>query len=218
MGGNLLQRTRCNYFRDTGFAACNKRTPGSGCAALAGDRRDFAVFGTSDHCIALHASDMAVAMIALGAVLSLRASDGSTRFVKLDDFYRPPGATPHLETVLRPGELIVRISVPASAAARRSGYLKVRDRSSFAFALCSAAVGLEIDGGTIRDARIAMGGVGTVPWRLPAVEAALRGQSAQPASFARAALELQPTAGAPAHFKFDLARRVLTRALQTIAA
>ena len=167
MGGNLLQRTRCPFFRDTGYSACNKRAPGSGCAALGGENRWHAVLGGSEHCIAVHASDLAVALVALDAVVHVRGSRGE-RTVPLAEFHRLPGATPHIETVLRPSEVITAIVVPSSPAARRSHYLKVRDRASFEFAVVSAAVALEMQAdGRIRQARVALGGVGTRPWRLP---------------------------------------------------
>ena len=221
IGGNLLQRTRCNYFRDTGFAACNKRNPGSGCAAIAGnDHRDFAIFGTSDHCIAQHASDMAVAMIALDASLQLRDSAGATRTLKLAAFYHLPGDSPHLENALRPGEVITHVTLPASPAAEKSRYLKIRDRSSFAFALVSAAVALDIRDGAIHDARVALGGVGTIPWRAPSIEAALRGRKPGPDTWRTAAGHLEPPAGDSfntAGFKMGLARRVVAQALQTVA-
>src|SRR5436190_22592445 len=145
MGGNLLQRTRCPYFRDVGYSACNKRVPGSGCAAIGGENRWHAVLGTSENCIAAHASDLAVALVALDAASEVRGA-GRQRTVPLIEFHRLPGATPHIETVLEPGEVIAAITVPATAAARRSHYLKVRDRASFEFAVVSAAVALEIDG------------------------------------------------------------------------
>jgi xanthine dehydrogenase YagS FAD-binding subunit len=219
MGGNLLQRTRCLYFRDTGFA-CNKRLPGSGCPAIEGDSRDLAIFGTSAHCIATHPSDLPVALMALGASVETEGAQGGKRILPLAEFYRRPGDTPHLETNLQPGELIVAIVVPGGEVARRSAYLKVRDRSSFAFALVSAAVGLDIQGGTIRDARLALGGVGVMPWRLPTVEAALRGQAPTEAVFQAAAAQ----AGTGAQttemnaFKVILAQRTVLRALQTVAA
>lgn len=219
MGGNMLQRTRCGYFRDTGFA-CNKRAPGSGCPAIRGQNRLLAIFGGSDQCIATHPSDLAVALVALDTVLELRGNNGTTRRVALGDFHRQPGDTPQVETVLQPGELITALVVPASAAARRSGYLKVRDRASFEFALVSAAVALDLDGGTIRDARIAMGGVGTKPWRLPAVETALRGQQASEQTFAAAAAQA-PEGAMPATqngFKVKLMQKTLVRALRTVAA
>ena len=145
MGGNLLQRTRCPYFRDVGYAACNKRAPGSGCAAIGGENRWHAVLGTSEHCIAANPSDLAVALVALDASVEVRGAGGQ-RTVPLADFHRLPGDTPHIETVLEPGEVIAAIMVPANPAARRSHYLKVRDRASFEFAVVSAAVALEMDG------------------------------------------------------------------------
>ena len=180
MGGNLLQRTRCGYFRDTGFA-CNKRAPGSGCPAINGENRMHAILGGSDQCIATYAGDMAVALMVLDAELELTGPNGK-RTVPIGDFHRVPGDTPHIETVLAPGEMITGIDIPASAAAKRSHYLKVRDRASFEFALVSAAVALDLDGGTIRAVRVAAGGVGTKPWRLPEVEAALTGKQADPAT------------------------------------
>ncbi len=219
VGGNLLQRTRCNYFRDPGFAACNKRNPGSGCGAIGGDHRDFAVFGTSEHCIALHPSDFAVALMALDATLELRATDDSTRTLPLSQFYRTPGDTPQHENNLRPGELITAISVPASPAAAHSIYLKVRDRTSFAFALVSAAVALAVQEGVVRDARVALGGVGTMPWRVPEVEAALRGQHVGDDLYQTAAEAIGKIPSADhGHFKIDLAQRLVKRALQTITA
>ena len=198
MGGNLLQRTRCPYFRDVGYAACNKRAPGSGCAAIGGENRWHAVLGTSENCIAANASDLAVALVALDAAVEVRGPGGQ-RTVPLADFHRLPGATPHIETVLEPGEVIAAITVPASPAARRSHYLKVRDRASFEFAVVSAAVALDMDGARIRQARIALGGVGTKPWRVPRVEAALAGASLDPAALRRAAaLAARGRAGARA--------------------
>jgi xanthine dehydrogenase YagS FAD-binding subunit len=218
IGGNLLQRTRCGYFRDTGFA-CNKRVPGSGCPAINGENRMHAILGGSDHCIATNPGDMAVAMMVLGAELELTGQDGM-RTVPIGDFHKLPGDTPNVETVLQPGEMITAIDIPASAAAKRSHYLKVRDRASFEFALVSAAVALELDGGTVRSARVAAGGVGTKPWRLPEVEDALTGKQADAASLKAAAD--QAGAGAnPAHmnaFKLVLLRRTVLRALQTVSA
>ena len=184
MGGNLLQRTRCPYFRDVGYAACNKRAPGSGCAAIGGENRWHAVLGTSENCIAANASDLAVALVALDASVEVRGAGGE-RTVPLADFHRLPGDTPHIETVLEPGEVIAAITVPANPAARRSHYLKVRDRASFEFAVVSAAVALDMDGARIRQARVALGGVGTKPWRVPRVEAALAGASLDPAALRR---------------------------------
>jgi xanthine dehydrogenase YagS FAD-binding subunit len=218
MGGNLLQRTRCGYFRDTGFA-CNKRVPGSGCPAINGENRMHAILGGSDHCIATNPGDMAVAMMVLGAELELTGHDGM-RTVPIGDFHKLPGDTPNVETVLQPGEMITAIDIPASAAAKRSHYLKVRDRASFEFALVSAAVALELDGGTVRSVRVAAGGVGTKPWRLPEVEDALTGKQADAASLKAAADQ----AGAGANpalmnaFKLVLLRRTVLRALQTVSA
>src|SRR6266545_4105013 len=172
MGGNLLQRTRCPYFRDVAYEACNKRAPGSGCAAIGGETRWHAVLGTSEHCIAANPSDLAVALVALDASVEMHGQTGS-RTVALAEFHRLPGDTPHIETVLEPGEVIAAITVPASLVARRSHYLKVRDRASFEFAVVSAAVALEMNGSRIRTARVALGGVGSKPWRVLKVEAAL---------------------------------------------
>jgi xanthine dehydrogenase YagS FAD-binding subunit len=218
IGGNLLQRTRCGYFRDTGFP-CNKRVEGSGCPAIGGENRLLAILGGSDTCIATHASDLAVALVALDATVELRHADGATRTVALVAFYREPGATPHLETVLQPGELITAITVPAHPLARRSAYLKVRDRASFEFALVSAAVALDIDGQLIREARIALGGVGTKPWRAQAAETALRGTPATGENFRRAAeIALQGARPATQNaFKVTLAQRAIVRALHSVA-
>jgi xanthine dehydrogenase YagS FAD-binding subunit len=218
MGGNLLQRTRCGYFRDTGFN-CNKRSPGSGCPAINGENRMHAILGGSDHCIATHPSDMAVALLALDAVVELEGRDGR-RTVPIGDFHRIPGDTPHIETALQPGDMITAIDVPASAAARRSYYLKVRDRASFEFALVSAAVALDIQAGTIVAARVAAGGVGTKPWRLPEVEAALTGKPADAATLQAAAQQAGEAAKpTPANaFKLVLLRRTVLRALQTVSA
>ncbi len=219
MGGNLLQRTRCNYFRDPGFA-CNKRDPGSGCPAIAGDNRELAIFGGSDQCIATHPSDLPVALMALDAVVETVATDGKTRRLALSEFYRLPGATPEIETALRRGELIVGISVPASEVARRSVYMKLRDRGSFAFALVSAAVGLDIVEGRIREARVALGGVAPMPWRLAQVEVALKGRGTGDASFQDAVRQVAEGARVASQngFKIELAQRLLQRALQTAAA
>jgi xanthine dehydrogenase YagS FAD-binding subunit len=218
MGGNLLQRTRCGYFRDTGFA-CNKRVPGSGCPAINGENRMLAILGGSQHCIATYPGDMAVALIALDAQVELTGTNGK-RTVAVEDFHIVPGDTPGVETVLTPGEMITGIEVPASAAARRSYYLKVRDRASFEFALVSAAVALDLDGRTIRGVRVAAGGVGTKPWRLREVEAALTGRSADAATL-KAAAEQAGAGAQPASmnaFKLVLLRRTVLRALQTITA
>jgi xanthine dehydrogenase YagS FAD-binding subunit len=219
MGGNLLQRTRCGYFRDTGFA-CNKREPGSGCPAIKGESRMLAILGGSDRCIASNPSDLAVALTALDAMLELRGPDGAQRQVPIAEFYRLPADTPHVETALAPGEMITAITVPDSPAARRSYYLKVRDRTSFEFALVSAAVALETAGGAVRDVRVASGGVGTRPWRLPEVERALNGATLDDAALRGAAA----LAGDGAHptrqnqFKLKLLQRTVLRALQTVSA
>lgn len=218
VGGNLLQRTRCGYFRDTGFN-CNKRAPGTGCPAINGENRMLAILGTSGHCIASNPSDMAVALLVLDAQVELSGRDGA-RSIPIGDFHKLPGDSPHIETVLTPGEMITGIRVPASAAARRSHYLKVRDRASFEFALVSAAVALDIQDGAIREVRVAAGGVGTKPWRLPEVEAKLTGQPADAATLKAAA----DTAGEGAKsatmnaFKLVLLRRTVLRALQTVVA
>jgi len=218
IGGNLLQRTRCLYFRDVS-AACNRRAPGAGCAAIEGRNRTHAILGTSQHCVATHPSDLAVALVALGAVVVARDTSGERR-IPLVGLFRQPGDTPHHEHNLRPGELIVAIEVPVGPEARRSGYLKVRDRESFEFALASAAVALDIGAGIIRSARVAVGGVGTVPWRLPAVEAALRGRPPNADVF-RGAAALAADGAKPLRengFKVELLRRTVERQLATVAA
>ncbi|MVN78709.1 xanthine dehydrogenase family protein subunit M [Hymenobacter sp. HMF4947] len=219
MGGNLLQRTRCGYFRDTAFP-CNKRVPGSGCPAQTGDNRTLAILGGSPSCIATHASDLAVSLVALEAKLTIESPKGQPRTVPLADFYKLPGSTPHIENHLAPGEVITAITIPAAAHARRSHYLKVRDRASYAYALVSAAVGLDVQGGTIRSARVALGGVGTVPWRVPAVEQALVGKSATEDTFRAAAALAVRDASPREHnkFKLELAQRTIVRALLEVAA
>ncbi|MEU3624997.1 FAD-binding molybdopterin dehydrogenase [Amycolatopsis coloradensis] len=213
IGGNLMQRTRCSYFRDVA-TPCNRRVPGSGCPAISGANRMHAVLGTSDSCAATHASDVAVALVALDARLRL-VGEGGTRTVELGSFYRLPGETPELENDLRPGELIAEVVVPRLDWASNSTYVKVRDRQSYEFALCSAAVALDIQDSRIVDARVAAGGVGTVPWRLPEVEAALRGAPATVATFeAAAALAVEgarPLSGN--EFKLSLLPRTIVRAL-----
>jgi xanthine dehydrogenase YagS FAD-binding subunit len=219
MGGNLLQRTRCGYFRDVAFP-CNKRVPGSGCPAQDGDNRNLAILGTSEACIATHASDLCVALVALEAKLTIENAKGQSRSVLLADFYKLPGKTPHIENQLQPGDIITAINVPAAAHARKSHYLKVRDRASYAYALVSAAVGLDVQGGTIRSARVALGGVGTVPWRVPAVEKALVGKAPMEENF-RAAAALAVRDAAPREhnkFKVELAQRTIVRALLEVAA
>jgi xanthine dehydrogenase YagS FAD-binding subunit len=219
MGGNLLQRTRCPYFRDVGYSACNKRAPGSGCAAMGGENRWHAVLGTSENCIAVNPSDLAVALVALDAAIEIRAAGGQ-RTVPLIDFHRLPGASPHVETVLEPGEVIAAITVPASPIARRSHYLKVRDRASFEFAVVSVAVALEMDSGNIRQARVALGGVGTKPWRVPRVEAALAGANLDPAALRGAAALAAEGAQGRGHndFKIELMQRTIVRAVATAGA
>ena len=218
VGGNLLQRTRCPYFRNPAFA-CNKRAPGSGCPAIAGDNRGLGVVGTTPTCIATHPSDMPVALRALDAQVELHGTDG-IRTIPLAELYKPWGDTPNDETTLRPGEMVAAILVPASAAARRSAYVKVRDRTTFAFALVSAAVEVQADGGAVRDARVACGGVGPAPWRLPQVEDALRGQPLTPALIEHAsALASQgATPQSRNGYKLVLMQRTVRRALQTLAA
>jgi xanthine dehydrogenase YagS FAD-binding subunit len=213
IGGNLLQRTRCGYFRDVNMP-CNKREPGSGCSALTGSNRTHALLGTSDACVATHASDLAVALVALDAEVRLADSSGS-RTVRLADFYRLPGDTPEVENDLRPGELITEIVVPRLDWAGRSTYVKVRDRQSYEFALCSAAVALDIRDSRVVDARVAVGGVATRPWRLAAVEAALRGAPATEAAFEDAAsVATEGARPLPGNdFKVSLLKRTVVRAL-----
>jgi xanthine dehydrogenase YagS FAD-binding subunit len=217
VGGNLLQRTRCDYFRDV-RTPCNKREPGSGCPAQTGENRNHAVLGTSTACVATHPSDLAVALVALGASVRLRGRDG-VRQVALDRFYRLPGDTPHLENQLRPGELITDVLVPALPWARRSTYLKIRDRSSYEFALTSVAVALDLRDGTVHNARIAAGGVGARPWRLPAVEDALRHHRPTPEHVQAAAALAADGARPLAHngFKVTLVQRAITRAVLNLA-
>ncbi len=218
IGGNLLQRTRCGYFRDP-VMPCNKRQPGSGCSAVDGANRMHAILGTSDACVATHPSDLAVALVALDALVELTGRDGPRR-IRLADFYRLPGPTPHLENELRPGELIAGVLVPDLPWARRSVYVKVRDRRSYEFALTSAAVALDISGGMIRAARVAAGGVGTRPWRLPAVERALVGAPMREEAFEAAVSYAADGARPLAHntFKPALLRRTIIRALMSLAA
>ncbi len=218
-GGNLLQRTRCGYFRDPGFA-CNKREPGSGCPAIAGENRELAILGGSGSCIATQPSDFPVPLVAADARVELHGADGQTRTVELEQLYRLPGDTPHIETVLRPGEVITAILVPDAPANRRATYVKVRDRQSYAYALASVAAGIELQGGVVRDVRLAAGGVGTRPWRLDASEATLRGQRLSPALIEQAAA--RATDGAQPHaknaFKVTLLRNTVRRALQAVTA
>jgi xanthine dehydrogenase YagS FAD-binding subunit len=218
MGGNLLQRVRCSYFRDA-VSPCNKREPGTGCSALNGINRGHAVLGTSEHCIATHPSDLAVALVALEAVVHTQGPSGA-RAIPIDDFFLLPGDTPHLEHPLEHGELIVAIVVPAAPVARTSLYLKVRDRESYEFALASTAVALRVAGGVIGDVRLALGGIATKPWRARRAERILLGAPAEPATLARAAAEEMALAvprGMNA-FKIELAQRTIVRALETAAA
>lgn len=217
IGGNLMQRTRCTYFRDV-TAPCNKRAPGTGCGAIDGDNRMHAILGGSSACVATHPSDVAVAFIALGAAVELHDPDQGARTVPLEAFYRQPGTTPHVEHNLRPGELIVAVTVPAGPYTARSGYLKVRDRQSYEFALTSAAVALDVTAGRVRSARVAAGGVGTVPWRLRAVENALIGRRPAAETWEAAAEHAADGAKPLAHnaFKVELLRRTIVRQLETI--
>ena len=214
-GGNVLQRTRCPYFRDPAVAACNKRAPGSGCAAIGGYTRSHAVLGGSDQCIAVHPSDMCVALMALDAVVKTRGMGGASRAIPFTEFHVLPGDRPDVESVLRRGELVTHVELPATPFAARSHYVKVRDRASYAFALASAAVALAVEGDTIREARVALGGVATKPWRSLEAEHELTGKKVNAATFGRAA-------SAAVHgavprkdnaFKIELAKRTVLRAL-----
>jgi xanthine dehydrogenase YagS FAD-binding subunit len=218
VAGNLLQRTRCFYFYDPSYRECNKRVPGSGCAALTGYNRIHSILGGSDHCIATQPSDMAVALAALEAVIQVKGPDGE-RSIQIADFHRLPGNTPHIETELKPGELITAIDLPPRIA-RKSHYLKVRDRNSYAFALVSVAAVVDLDeGNRIRQARIALGGVAPKPWRIPEAEQALTGKEANESAFRESAEIL--VRGAKTFrdnaFKVELARRSIVRALSTAA-
>ena len=219
LGGNVLQRTRCPYFRDTG-TPCNKREPGSGCPSIPGYNRPNAVLGTSRSCIATMPSDLAVALAALDAVVRVRGPNGADRTLAFTALHVTPGDHPERETTLAPGEFITGFDLPALPWARRSTYRKVRERASYAFALASAAVALDLDGGTIRQARVALGGVATKPWRSPEAERALAGRPATEATF-RAAAEAA-LAGAVPHsenaFKIELAKRTLVRTLAELSA
>ncbi len=215
-GGNLLQRTRCPYFRDPA-SRCSKREPGTGCDAFEGVHRGHAILGTSDHCIATHPSDAAVALIALDAVVEL-SDPGGTRRVPIEEFYIVPGATPSIENVLLKGELITAVEIPLGPAQRNATYLKVRDRASYEFALVSVAAGLEFDGATITHARLALGGVGTIPWRVRGAEQVLAGKKAGARAFGEAA-EAALEGAIPQRdnaFKVELAKRAVVRALETV--
>jgi xanthine dehydrogenase YagS FAD-binding subunit len=214
-GGNLLQKTRCYYYRDTNYA-CNKRQPGSGCSAMEGFNRIHAVLGGSEHCVATHPSDMAVAMMALEAVVHVDGPKGE-RAIALDEFYLVPGSTPDKENVLAPGEIITHVTLPALASGTKSHYLKLRDRAQYEFALASAAVVIRVNGGRIERARIAFGGVGTKPWRSREAEKALEGQAASADVFRQAADAAMAGAKPLKYngFKIELAKRALVRTLQT---
>jgi len=218
VGGNLLQRTRCVYFRDTAMP-CNKREPGSGCPAITGHNRTLAILGTSEHCIATNPSDMCIAMAALEATIHIQGPKG-TRTVAFGDFHVLPGNTPERETILEPGDLITHVTLPPPMSGSKHLYLKLRDRASYEFALASAAVVLVIGGGKITRARIALGGVGTKPWRSPEAETALTGKPANDATFREAAAAALRNAKPQSEngFKIELAKRCLTHALRTAAA
>jgi xanthine dehydrogenase YagS FAD-binding subunit len=214
LGGNVLQKTRCPYYRDPSWTACNKRNPGSGCAALEGFNRNHAVLGVDESCIAQYPGDFGVALIALDATLELRGPDG-IRQIAFASLHRPPGNSPHIETTLKPGELITQFRIPAGVWTHRSLYLKVRDRASYEFAIASAAVALDMDGDRVRSARIGLGGMAYRPWRALDAENVLMGKElteANAAAAAAVALEGAITRGHN-HYKPELARRTLVRAL-----
>lgn len=218
LGGNVLQRTRCTYFRDMSYAACNKRSPGAGCAAMDGVNRQHAVLGVSDHCIATYPGDFAQALIALDAIVDVAGPSGSRTF-PFAELHKRPADSPHIETTLRPGDLITAFVVPPSPWARRSRFVKVRDRESYEFALASAAVALDLTDNKVRQARIALGGVATVPWRAREAEAALRGQELNDETL-NAAAEKAFAGAAPRGenaFKVELGKRTLVRALRETA-
>ena len=215
IGGNLLQRVRCSYFRDVG-CPCNKRDPGTGCSAIDGINRGHAILGSSEHCIATHPSDLAVALVALDAVVRVEGPLGD-RAIPIDDFFLLPGDTPHLEHPIHHGELIVAVEVPPAPVARRSLYMKIRDRESYEFALASVAVAMRVEGGVIAEARLALGGVATKPWRARRAEQILVGAPARSETFTRAARE-ELAAAVPRRFnafKIELAQRAVARALGT---
>jgi xanthine dehydrogenase YagS FAD-binding subunit len=218
IGGNLLQRTRCRYFRDRSVSACNKRSPGSGCAAVTHIARMHAILGASEHCIAVHASDLCVPLVALDAVVRIQGA-ARERLVPLTEFYVLPGDHPDVENVLEHGELITHVEIPLLPLGARSGYLKVRDRASYEFALTSAAAALVMDGATIASARIALGGVGTIPWRAREAEAILTGAPPTVTTFraaAEAAIRDSFTVPGTA-FKVELVKRTLVRILETVS-
>jgi xanthine dehydrogenase YagS FAD-binding subunit len=214
IGGNLLQRVRCPYFRMLD-AACNKREPGSGCAAIDGLNAGHAILGASNHCVATHPSDLAVALTALDATMRVRGPQGERAF-PVEDLYRLPGETPHLEHTLKPGEIITEIRVPGGRYSQQARYLKVRDRASYEFALVSIAAALDVEGGVIREARLAAGGVGTRPWRLRECESALRGQRLEKPVLERIA-QLATQGTRTLHhngYKVELLARTIVRALE----
>jgi xanthine dehydrogenase YagS FAD-binding subunit len=217
-GGNLMQRTRCVYFRDTAHA-CNKREPGTGCSAIDGFNRNLAILGTSQDCIATNPSDMNVALTALEATVQIQGARGE-RTVAMHDFHLLPGTTPHKENVLEPGELITSVTLPPPVAGARQHYLKLRDRAAYEFALASTAVVIKVAGGKIEYARVALGGVGTKPWRSFEAEAALHGRAASEVTFRRAAEAALHGARPQSEngFKVELARRSIVRALTTATA
>jgi xanthine dehydrogenase YagS FAD-binding subunit len=219
LAGNVLQRTRCSFFRDVSYGSCNKRLPGSGCAALNGVNRQHAVLGTSDECIATYPGDFAQALIALDATVEISGAEG-THTVPFASLHRAPADRPQIETMLAPGELITAFEIPLAPWTRRSLYLKVRDRQSYEFALAAAAVALDLADNRVREARIALGGVATIPWRAAAAEAALKGKTLDGAA-SRAAADAA-FAGAQGHehnsFKIELGKRTLMRALEQAAA
>lgn len=211
--GNLLQRTRCMYFRNI-VMSCNKRQPGSGCSAIDGDNRSLAILGTSEQCIATNPSDMNVALTALEATIHVQGAKGD-REIPIAEFFREPGNTPHIENVLEPGDLITHITLPPPRAPSRQIYLKLRDRASYEFALASAAIVMETSGGKISYIRVALGGVGTRPWRSPEAEQALLGQSPEAGSFRKAAEAALQKARPQSEsgFKVELAKRCIVHAL-----
>lgn len=219
LGGNVLQRTRCTYFRDISYAQCNKRIPGSGCAALEGYNRQHAVLGSSNACIATYPSDWAQALIALDAKVEILGERG-LRTIAFADLHRDYGSTPHIETTLQPGELILALVVPSGPHTRRSLYLKIRDRESHEFALTAAAVALNLNGDSVGDVRIALGGVATKPWRASEAEAVLRGQPLTEENAARAAEAAFANAVPRKHnaFKIKLGRETVVRALMQTKA
>jgi xanthine dehydrogenase YagS FAD-binding subunit len=218
-GGNLLQRTRCQYFYDIAMP-CNKREPGTGCGAREGLNRIHAILGWSEKCVATYPGDMANALYALEAVVRVRGGDGSERTIPIDEFHRLPGNTPEKDTNLQHGELIVAVELPKSSFAKHSYYLKVRDRASYAFALVAVAAALDLSGGTIRQARVVLGGVAHKPWRSREAEAALAGKPASEESFRRAAEVALQDAKPLAHnaYKVELAKRAIVRALTRASA